>query len=53
LVREEEEKERADREAGPSTRELEEQFRELKQEEEITQSLTLAELRDMRKDYNC
>jgi len=53
LVREEEEKERFDQEAGPSTRELEEGVRELRQEEEITLSLTSAELQDMQKDYSC
>ena len=43
LVREEEENERFDQEDGPLPRELEE-VRELKQEEEITWSLTSAEL---------
>jgi len=45
LVRKKEEKERFDQEAGPSAKELEEEgVTELKQEEEITWSLTSAEL---------
>lgn len=52
LVREEEEEERLDLEAGPSIRKLEEGVRELKQEAETTRSLTSSELRDLRKDYS-
>ena len=53
LVREEEEEERFDQEAGPSTKKWEEGMRELSQEAETTRSLTSSELRDMRKDYSC
>ncbi|XP_010568992.1 PREDICTED: uncharacterized protein LOC104833793 [Haliaeetus leucocephalus] len=52
LVREEEEEERLDLEAGPSIKKLEEGVRELKQEAETTRSLTSSELRDLRKDYS-
>ncbi|KAJ7413214.1 hypothetical protein BTVI_43879 [Pitangus sulphuratus] len=58
LVREEEEEEdegegveggdEADKKAGPSTKEV----RQIKQETEVTQSLTSSELRDLRKDYS-
>ncbi|KAM9591477.1 uncharacterized protein ACIBXB_006274 [Morphnus guianensis] len=52
LVREEEEEEGLDLEAGPLIKKLEEGVRELKQEAETTQSLTSSELRDLRKDYS-
>ncbi|KAM9591472.1 uncharacterized protein ACIBXB_006268 [Morphnus guianensis] len=52
LVREEEEEERFDLEAGPSIKKLEEGVRELRQEAETTRSLTSSELRDLRKDYS-
>ncbi|KAK4810717.1 hypothetical protein QYF61_007691 [Mycteria americana] len=53
LVREEEEEERFDQEAGPSAKKLEEGVREFRQEAETTQSLASSELRDMQKDYSC
>ncbi|KAK4810038.1 LOW QUALITY PROTEIN: hypothetical protein QYF61_005101 [Mycteria americana] len=55
-VREEEEEEGFDQEAGPSAKKLEEGVRELRefgQEVETTQSLTSSELQDMQKDYSC
>ncbi|KAK4826744.1 hypothetical protein QYF61_010997 [Mycteria americana] len=53
LVREEEEEERFDQEAGPSTKELEEGVREFRQEAETIWSLISSEFRDMWKDYSC
>ncbi|KAK4822911.1 hypothetical protein QYF61_023274 [Mycteria americana] len=53
LVREEEEEEGFDQEAGPSAKKLEEGVREFRQEAETTWSVTSSELRDVRKDYSC
>lgn len=52
LIREKE-KEEPDQEASPSAKKWEEEVREMTQEEETTQSLTLKELHDMQKDYSC
>lgn len=52
LIREKE-KEESDQEASPSAKKWEEEVREMTQEEETTQSLTLKELQDMQKDYSC
>ncbi|KAK4807090.1 hypothetical protein QYF61_018431 [Mycteria americana] len=46
------EEEGFDQEAGPSTKKWEEEVREIREEAETTRSLTLREVRDMRKDYS-